>query len=135
MKKETVKSIARKSDNKVTANDKATALDVTPKRILSGKEVADKIEAKITEVEVPSLGGSVRCQVPDHKVIYDMKLKAATNEEFQSELFKAVLIDFTAEDLERLEKANGIKYFELFSAVMSKTDLFTGALQQDNIKN
>lgn len=137
--------MGNKSKKSVKSIVKNIAVDTTeiergaPKepalKVLSGKEVISKIEAKIVEVEVAGLGGAIRCKVPDHKTIYDMKMKHSNNEAFQSALFKACLVDFTEEDLDKLEEANGIKYFEMFSAVMGKVDMFTNAMKESKVKN
>lgn len=104
-------------------------------RVLSPADVIKICEAKIVDVYVPGWDACVRCRVPSANTIYDIRTRAATNEAFQVELFKACLMDFTPKQLEDLSQANGIKYFELYTAVISNTDLFTQALSKDNVKN
>ena len=102
---------------------------------LSAAEVLNIVKANIVMVQVPEWGACVRCKVPDHQVVYQLRVESANNEEFQANLFKACLVDFNADQIEELEKGHGIKYFQLFNAVMQSADLFGVALSNEKIKN
>lgn len=104
-------------------------------KLLSPAQILDICKTKIVDVLVPSWDACVRCSVPKASIIYDMRVKAKDNEVFQKKLFQACLLDFTPEQLTELEEANGLKYLELYSAVISNTDLFTQSLSKQNIKN
>lgn len=103
--------------------------------VLSPAQVLKMVSASVVEVRVPEWGACVRCRVPDHKTVFQLRTASANNEEFQAALFKACLVDFTAEQIEELEAGHGIKYFQLFNAVMQSADLFGVALSAEKIKN
>lgn len=102
---------------------------------LSAEDVLNIVKAEIITVKVPEWGACIRCKVPDHQTVYQLRIASANNEEFQAALFKSCLVDFNADQIEELEKGHGIKYFQLFNAVMQSADLFGVALSQEKIKN
>ena len=104
-------------------------------KVLKPADVVNMLKSQIVDVLVPEWGASVRCCVPDHKTVFAMRAAAANNEDFQAALFKACLVDFNEDQLEQLEKGHGIKYFQLFNAVMQSGDLFGVPLAADKIKN
>lgn len=104
-------------------------------KVLSPADVVKICAPTIVDVYVPAWDACVRCKIPTAAVIYDIRAKGATNEEFQKSLFKACLMDFNDAQLKALEESNGLKYFELYTAVISNTDLFTQALSKANVKN
>lgn len=104
-------------------------------KCLSASDVLNIVKTSVVEVQVPEWGACVRCRVPDHKTVFQLRTASANNEEFQAALFKACLVDFTAEQVAELEAGHGIKYFQLFNAVMQSADLFGVALAPDKIKN
>ena len=104
-------------------------------RVLSPADIVKICAPKIVDVYVPAWDACVRCRIPTAATIYDIRAKGATNEDFQKELFKACLMDFNDAQLKALEEANGLKYFELYTAVISNTDLFTQGMSKANIKN
>jgi hypothetical protein len=103
--------------------------------VLSGKQIMEACAAKIVNVPVPGWDASVRCRVPNPGTIYEMRLASANNEVFMKKLFQACLVDLTKEQVDELENSNGLKYYELYNAVISNTDLFTNALKKENVKN
>lgn len=103
--------------------------------VLSPEQILEKIANPIVPVLVPEWGEYVPCRAPDHKTVFQLRTASADNEEFQAALFKACLVDFTAEQIAELEAGHGIKYFQLFNAVMQSADLFGVALSQEKIKN
>lgn len=109
-------------------------VEMKENKILSGKDVVNICEAKIVIVTIPGWDACIRARVPSPKQITELRLKAATNEDFQEKLFRACLIDFSEEDFNALEESNGLRYYELMTAVVENTDLFSRALTQDNIK-
>lgn len=104
-------------------------------KCLSASDVLNIVKASVVEVQVPEWGACIRCKVPDHQTVYQLRIASANNEEFQANLFKACLVDFNADQIEELEKGHGIKYFQLFNAVMQSADLFGVALSNEKIKN
>ena len=104
-------------------------------KCLSASDVLNIVKATVIEVQVPEWGACIRCKVPDHQTVYQLRIASANNEEFQANLFKACLVDFNADQIEELEKGHGIKYFQLFNAVMQSADLFGVALSNEKIKN
>ena len=104
-------------------------------KCLSASDVLNIVKATVIEVEVPEWGACIRCRVPDHKTVFQLRTASVSNEEFQAALFKACLVDFTTEQLTELEAGHGIKYFQLFNAVMQSADLFGVALSAERIKN
>lgn len=130
MKKITAKAQKREAAPKVlTSND-----NVQEKKILSGKDVVGVCESKIINIEIPGWDACIRARVPTPKMILELRTKAATNEIFQEKLFRACLIDFTEDDFNALEDSNGLRYYELMTAVVENTDLFSRALTKDNVK-
>lgn len=105
------------------------------KKVFSGKDVVSICASKIVEINIPGWDGCIRGRVPSPKKILELRTKAPTNEAFQEQLFRACLIDFTDEDFEALADSNGLRYYELMTAVIENTDLFSKALSQDNVKN
>lgn len=104
-------------------------------RVLSPADIVKICAPKIVDVYVPAWDACVKCKIPAASTIYDIRSKASTNEDFQKELFKSCLMDFNDAQLKELEVANGLKYFELYTAVISNTDLFTQGMSKANIKN
>jgi hypothetical protein len=104
-------------------------------RVLSPSDIVKICAPKIVDVYVPAWDACVRCRIPTSSKIYDIRAKAPTNDEFQKLLFKACLMDFDDAQLAALEESNGLKYFELYTAVISNTDLFTQGLSKANVKN
>lgn len=104
-------------------------------KVLSPKDVLNIVKTEIVDVFVPEWGANVKCRVPDHKTVFALRVASANNEEFQTALFKACLVDFKPEEIEALEKGHGIKFFQLFNAVMQSADLFGVALAPEKLKN
>ncbi len=104
-------------------------------KILSPKDIISMLKSEVVEVLVPEWGAAVKCRVPDHNTVYQLRVSSASNEDFQAALFKACLVDFSAAEIEALEKGHGVKYFQLFNAVMQSGDLFGVALAPEKIKN
>lgn len=102
--------------------------------VLSPKDILKHLENEVVFVSVPEWGATVECRIPDADELFKLRMANSENEAFQKALFKASLLGFTDKDIEKLEKGNGLKYFQLFTAVMGCTDLFTTALKEDNIK-
>jgi hypothetical protein len=104
------------------------------KKMLSGKDVVGICAAKIIEIHIPGWDAYIRGQVPSPRVIQELRLQATTQEAFQEALFRKCLIDFTDDDFKALEESNGLRYYELMTAVIENTDLFSQALTKENIK-
>lgn len=104
-------------------------------KVLTPAEIVKICAPKIVDVYIPAWDACVRCKIPTAPEIYDIRAKAPTNDEFQQSLFKACLLDFSDAQLKELEKSNGLKYFELYTAVIQNTDLFSQGLSKANIKN
>jgi hypothetical protein len=121
------KSVKKKSVKKMVAAPAA-------KKYISGADAVNICEAKIVDIYIPGWDSYVRGKVPSPKAIQELRLKASTQEEFQEKLFRACLIDFKEEDFAKLEEANGLRYYELMTAVIENTDLFSQAMTKDNIK-
>jgi hypothetical protein len=113
---------------------KKNVKESAPKKYLSGAEVVNICEAKIVDIYVPGWDAYIRGKVPSPKAIQELRLKAPTQEAFQEKLFRACLIDFSEADFEKLEESNGLRYYELMTAVIENTDLFSQALTKENIK-
>lgn len=118
----------------MSKNKNAVKENKAEKKYLSGAQVAEICEAKIVDIYIKGWDSYVRGKVPSPKMIQELRLKAPTQEEFQEKLFRACLIDFTEADFQKLENANGLRYYELMTAVIENTDLFSQAMTKDNIK-
>ena len=104
------------------------------KKVLKPSEILKHIENKPIFVDVPEWNVAVECMVPTPDVLFKMKMENPSNEDFMKALFRASLVGFADEQLDELEKANGLKYFQLFTAVTTSTDLFSTAVGDENIK-
>ena len=102
--------------------------------ILSPKQILEHVESKTIMVFIPEWNAEVPCKIPDADGLFQLRMENVGKEEFEKALFKSALVGFSDADIKKLEAGNGLKYFQLFTAVMSNTDLFATAMQDGNIK-
>lgn len=105
------------------------------KKYLSPADLLQICKSSVVDVPIPAWDAYVKCKIPSADEIYNLRVSAPSNEDFQKALFRACLIDFTPAQLDELSESNGLKYFELYNAVINNTDLFTIGITKGFAKN
>ncbi len=126
----------KKNKKDIHKNKRAANAATQPTvRILTPEEIVRHCEAKIVPVPVPEWGPGicVPCKIPTPEKMLEMRMANPSKEAYTDALFAAALQGFTAEQLEALKAGNGLKYSQLFSAVMTASDLFSSALTEESL--
>ncbi len=106
-------------------------------KILSPEEILSQLKGETVNINVPEWGENVFvcCKIPDQESLCRLRLKFPDKEKFDHELFKACIVGVDGKKLDEMKSTgNGIKFGQLYKAVMTAADLWGMAVREDEQK-